>query len=131
MMLRQKIPPEKGVASVRSFISLRLMRSSDNVSEANGSQAGQTGGASGKRARERYDVSHTGNSQWENLPESPCRIVPSSSAGKESWAVSEDSTVWSTSFEMLGDAIELGHKISQNREMCGMLCRRAMKVFNT
>ena len=52
------------------------------------------------------------------LPESFRRIVPSSSAGKESWAVSEDSTEESTRFRMLADAIELGHKISQSREMC-------------
>ena len=93
------------------------MRSSDHGSEANGGQAGQTGGASGKRARVRYDISHTGNSQWENFPESSRRIIPSSRAGKESWAVSEDITEWSTHFGMPGEAIELGHKISLGKEI--------------
>ena len=117
MVASAEDPLEKGVASVRRFISLRWMRPSDNGSEANGSQAGQTCGASGKKARGRYDVSHTGNSQWEILPESSRRIVTSSSDRKESWAGSADSTERSTRFGMLGDAIEFGHKNSQSREI--------------
>ena len=109
--LRQKIQLKKVLASVRSYISLRSMRS-------NGSQTGQTGGVSGKRARERHDISQTSNSQWEKLPESPrTGIGPSSSAGKESWAISEHNTEWSTRFAMTGDAVELGRKVSESRQV--------------
>lgn len=109
--LRQKIQPEKVLASVRSLISLRSMRS-------NGSQAGQTGGASDKRAKDRYDISPTSNSQWEKLPESPrTGIGPSSSGGKTSGAVSEHNTEWSPRFAMPEDAVELDRKISESRQV--------------
>lgn len=115
---RHKIQPEKILVSVRSFISLRSMRSSSSGIELNGSQALQTGGANGKRARDRYDISQTGNSQWEKLPESPrTGTGPSGSAGKKNWAVSDHNTEWSTRFTMPGNAVELGRKISESRQV--------------
>ena len=111
--LRQKIQPEKVLAGVRSFISRRSMRSNSSGIGSNWNQASQTSRASVKRPRDRYDISQTSNSQWEKLPESPRPgIGPSSSAGKKSWAVSEDEPEWSTRFGMPGDAVELGRKIS-------------------
>ena len=69
--LRQKVQPEKVLASVRSLISLRSMRSSSSGIESNGVPVGQTGGTSGKTARDRYEISQISNAQWEKLPESP------------------------------------------------------------
>ena len=68
--LRHKIQPEKILVSVRSLISLRSLRESSSDVEANGSQRLQNGGADDKKARDRYDVSQTGESQWEKMPES-------------------------------------------------------------
>ena len=66
--LWHKMELEKTLVSVRSFISLRSMRSSSSGAKSNGNQALQIGGANDKRAGDRYDVSETGNSQWEKLP---------------------------------------------------------------
>ena len=72
--LRQKVRPEKVLASVRSLISLRSMRrsSSSGIVVSDGVQDGQkNGGAGGKTARDWYEMGQSGNAQWEKLPESP------------------------------------------------------------
>ena len=110
--LRQEIQPQKIIASARSLISLRLMHSISSKIESNESQTGQTGGASEQRARSRYDIGQNNKAQWEKIPESPRTGMGScSSAGEKSWAVNKQDTEW------LGDAVELGRKLSESREV--------------
>ncbi|MCJ1371184.1 hypothetical protein MMC20_002399 [Loxospora ochrophaea] len=88
--LRHKVQPASLLGSLRSAILLRSTRSDGSGTRSRTFQNDQAGQTDRKRAGDPYNVSFTGNSSWERLPNrSHIEMAPRSGASNRSWASSE------------------------------------------